>query len=102
MLVFLFRITRIVNASCLSRLCRSLRTEFETCTVIYTQAKGLYRFVCVLVARVSGISIGISGLLIVTSQELMDLYSETDIISEIGKGILRPLGQLERVPQEKL
>jgi hypothetical protein len=58
--------------------------------------------VCVLVARVSGIPIGISGLLIVTSQELMDLYSEPDIISEIGKGILRRLEQLERVPQEKL
>jgi len=41
--------------------------------------------VCVLVARVSGISIGISGLLIVTSQELMGLYNEPDIISEIGK-----------------
>ena len=41
---------------------------------------------CVLVARVSGISIGISGLLIVTSQELMGLYNEPDIISEIGKG----------------
>jgi hypothetical protein len=58
--------------------------------------------VCVLVARVSGISIGISGLLIVTSQELMDLYREPDIISEIGKGLLRRLGKLERVPQEKL
>jgi hypothetical protein len=31
---------------------------------------------CALVYRVSGISIGISGLLILTSQELMDLYSE--------------------------
>jgi hypothetical protein len=55
--------------------------------------------VCVLVARVSGISIGISGLLIVTSQELLELYSESDIISEIGQWILR---RLERMPQENL
>jgi hypothetical protein len=39
----------------------------------------------VLVARVPGISIGISGLLILTSQVLIDLYSEPDIRSEIGK-----------------
>jgi hypothetical protein len=58
--------------------------------------------VCVLVARVSGISIGISGLLIVSNQELMYLYRGPDIISEIGKRLLRGLGQLERVPQEKL
>jgi len=58
--------------------------------------------VCVLVARVAGISIGMSGLLILTSQELTDLYSEPDMISEIGKGILRRLGQLERMPQVKL
>lgn len=36
-----------------------------------------------------------------TNQELMDLYREQDIITEIRKEILRWLGHVERKPEER-
>jgi hypothetical protein len=36
-----------------------------------------------------------------TNQELIDLYRETDIMSEIRKGRLRWLGHVERMPEER-
>jgi hypothetical protein len=37
-----------------------------------------------------------------TNQELMDLYREPGVMSEVREGILRCLGHVERMPKEEL